>query len=164
MSNDQTSLLERFAAAGILFTYSPNATVPEIPSFESVLHAVLPSDSRDLEYEFGFMNHILYCANVHLATAAVMDLIARNGEPVEDRDLDILIARVIVGLCPDEAKCLFVDEYVRALKVLERLPKSYVKRIEAGRTLTRDELIACCACPRCSGREFHRIRDAWAAS
>ena len=125
--------LEELKKAGIRFDFCPNAVAPEIPYVEDVLFALRLTDEQKY-YDFCVANHRTYIVNVGLVIAAV-------GYAVFDRDnfneaeSRKAIARAIIELCPEEAKCFFRSAYMEAKRIVgEEIPPAD----------------AACLCPRCS--------------
>lgn len=124
--------LETLKKAGIRFDFCPNAVVPEIPYVEDVLFALRLTGEQKY-YDFCVANHRTYVVNIGLVIAAVGHVIfdRDNFNETESRKA---IARAIIELCPEDAKCLFKSAYVEARKIIgEDVPP-----------------LTACTCPRCS--------------
>jgi hypothetical protein len=93
------------------FSYCSNAMVPKIPSAQDVLFALRLSKQEDV-YSFCRGNHEVYVDNVQL----VVDKIGAMVKSVWPNEVKAkqVIAKAIVDLCPEEARCLFNTAYVEA--------------------------------------------------
>jgi len=132
--------LEELKKAGIRFDFCPNAVAPEIPYVEDVLFALRLTDEQKY-FDFCVANHRTYIVNVGLVIAAVGYAIF-DREHYNEAESRKAIARAIIELCPEEAKCFFRSAYVEAKKIVgEEVPP---------RGANRDEFSAACMCPRCS--------------
>lgn len=132
--------LEELKKAGICFDFCLNAVVPEIPYVQDVLFALRLTDEQKY-YDFCVANCRTYIVNVGLVIAAVGYAIF-DKDHYNETESRKAIARAIIDLCPEEAKCLFRSAYVEARKIVgEDIPP---------KGASRDELIATCRCPRCS--------------
>ncbi len=138
--------LEELKKAGIRFDFCPNAVVPEIPYVQDVLFALRLTDEQKY-YDFCVANHRTYIVNIGLVIAAACYEIF-DSEHYNETESRRAIARAIIELCPEEAKCLFKSAYVEAMQIVgEQVPSRGASRVE---------LLAACMCPRCSesGREW----------
>ncbi|MDF1497149.1 MAG: hypothetical protein P1P90_03755 [Patescibacteria group bacterium] len=111
--------LQKLVKLGKLFSFSPDACVPEIPTAQDVLYALKLSDKDD-KYNFCAANHSTYVHNVHLASAAVAYAVF-DMDPYDEEQAKRIIADAIVQLCPAEARCTkYIDVYRQALEILGR--------------------------------------------
>ena len=131
--------------AGIRFDYCPDAVVPEIPYVQDVLYAMQLSDEQK-NYDFCHGNHATYIVNVGLVIAAAGYQVLCMGLYNEVKARSI-IAKTIVDLCPEEAKCFFNSAFVEA-KIMagEELPVAL--------SADREALQKACACPEHRGVEY----------
>ena len=135
--------LEKFKKAGICFSYSTFAAVPEIPRVADVLFALRLSEHEE-NYSFCVNNHEIYVANVHLVAAAVCFEVLFM-RPYDEAKARKIIAKAIVDLCPEEARCLFESAFVDAkIAAGEGLP--------VARSADRETLRWACVCRKC--RQF----------
>lgn len=144
--------LEELKRAGIRFDFCPDAVVPEIPYVEDVLFALRRTNEQKY-YDFCVSNHRTYIVNVGLVIAAVSYAIFA-AERYDEAEARRIIARAILELCPEEAKCLFNSAYVEAKKIVgEDVPP---KDVDV-KTLWQ-----LCGCPRCRDRaeEYHAAAGA----
>jgi hypothetical protein len=136
--------LEELKRAGICFDFCPNAVVPEIPRVDDVLFALRLTDKQKY-FDFCVANHRTYIVNLGLVIAAVGYAIF-NTEHYNETESRKVIARAILELCPEEAKCFFRSAYVEAKRIVgEKVPS---------RGASRDDLIAACTCPRCQATKM----------
>lgn len=133
--------LETFKNAGIRFDHSEHAVVPEIPRVQDVLFA-LRLVERQEDYEFCVNNHSPYVANVGLVIAATSDDVL-NMRRYDEGEARKIIARAIVDLCPEEARCLFSSAYIEALKTAGQIVPELT---------SREQIIAACSCRKCRAR------------
>lgn len=129
--------LEALKKAGIQFSFCRYAVVPEIPRVQDVMFALRLSREQEY-YEFCLWNHSVYIGNIGLVIAAVSHQVL-NQERYYESAARRFIARAIVDLCPETAKCLFVSAYVQALEIAGETPPP--------KSASRDTLIAACHCP-----------------
>ncbi|MFA6447191.1 MAG: hypothetical protein WCW31_02940 [Patescibacteria group bacterium] len=99
--------VKNFKEAGIRFSYCIDCGVREIPSVQDVLYALHFSDRQEY-YSFSLGNHTPYVENVHLVAASldVGALLPYDGFTARE-----FIARAILELCPEEAKCVDYPVY-----------------------------------------------------
>lgn len=131
--------LEELKKAGIHFDFCPNAVVPEIPYVEDVLFALRLTDEQKC-FDFCVENHRTYIVNIGLLIAAVGYAIF-DKEHYNETESRKAIARAIIELCPEEAKCFFRSAYVEAKKIVGEWTPS-----EGAADKARWAL---CSCPRC---------------
>jgi len=131
--------------AGVRFSYSANAMVPEIPYIQDVLYA-LHLVEFGKRFDFCLGSHPPYVSNVMLAAAAATYGIH---DAQERKEYDRIIAQAIVDLCPDEAKCLFNPAYAEAWAALGHEVK----------LTSREQLLLQCGCPRCRAMLAHEGRS-----
>lgn len=125
--------LEELKKAGIHFDFCLNAVVPEIPYVQDVLFALRLTDEQKY-FDFCVANCRTYIVNMGLVIAAVGYAIF-DKDHYNETESRKAIARAILDLCPEEAKCLFRSAYVEARKIVgEDIPPAD----------------AACTCPRCS--------------
>lgn len=125
--------LEELKRAGIRFDFCPNAVAPEIPYVQDVLFALRLTDEQK-NYDFCAANHVAYIVNVALVVAAVGYGVLCM-EPYDQAEAKKIIARAIIELCPEEAKCLFQSAYMEAKRIVgEEIPPADTA----------------CTCPRCN--------------
>ena len=134
-------MLDNIRKSGILFSYSPDSMVPQIPKVDDVLYALRLSPDND-SYAFCMMNYAQYISNVHLVATAVAANTIGVRPKVIPAEIRKIIALIIIDLCPPRAKCLFDNTYVAALR-------------EAGHDTTmaegsHEEVLAACTCLVCS--------------
>lgn len=129
---------ETLVNAGIRLDYSPNAMVPEIPYIEDVLY-VLNLNHDDKYYRLCMSNHSTYIANVALVVAAISDEVL-NMELYDEKLARRMIAKAIIDLCPDNARCLFNQAFAEAKKELGDDPPQ---------ATSADELRQACGCEHC---------------
>ncbi len=131
--------LEELKKAGIHFDFCPNAVAPEIPYVQDVLFALRLTDEQKC-FDFCVANHRTYIVNVGLVIAAVGYAIF-DREHYNEAESRKAIARAIIDLCPEEAKCLFRSAYVEAKQIAGDWVSP--KGVDV-RTLWK-----LCGCPRC---------------
>lgn len=103
-----------FVKAGFRFSYVMDCVMPQIPRVQDVLYALHLSDKCE-EYEFMLNNHEPYVTNVHLVAAAMCTALCER--PRDEQDMRKMIAKAIIVLCPDEARCVahHSSAYVQAI-------------------------------------------------
>lgn len=143
-------MLNKLINADIRLSYSEYACFPQIPYTQDVLYALQLSDRKD-EREYyspaGAGNWGTYIVNLMLVTAAVGDDVLCM-EPYDEPGARKMIAKAIIDLCPEEAKCLFDHAYAEARKLIDEDMPDVVR-------IQRDELLLVCGCRRC----VQRIED-----
>lgn len=103
------------------FYYSPYATTPQIPSVTDVLY-VLGLSKEDKYYGMCERLHRLYVDNVNFVLNVVGFEVA-GLLPCNEAAARRAIARAIIDLCPEKARCLFNPEFVEAKVALgEEVP------------------------------------------
>lgn len=131
--------VETFKQAGIRFDYCRAAVVPEVPYVQDVLYALRLSEEQK-NYDFCRSNHELYNANVHTVAAAVgFEIMSMR--PYDEAKARQIIAKAIIELCPDEARCLFNNAYYEAVKLIgEEVPP---------KSADAETIQWVCSCPHC---------------
>jgi hypothetical protein len=138
--------LEELKRAGIHFDFCPNAVAPEIPYVQDVLFALRLTDEQKY-FDFCVANHRTYIVNVGLVIAAVGYVIF-DREHYNEAESRKAIARAILELCPEEARCLHRSAYIEARKIArEAIPPE---------GMSREQLLKRCSCPLC---ELTRLHD-----
>lgn len=132
-------IIENLKKAGIRFSFCPQAAVPEIPRVQDVLYAMKLSPEQ-INYDFCVSNHSTYVVNVGLAIYACGYEVLGMEKYDENKAREI-IAKAILELCPENARCLFNSAFVEARK-LAKLPD--VPKAENAAALRK-----ICGCPRC---------------
>ncbi len=120
-------------------SFCSDAMVPEIPRIQDVLFALGLSMEEEY-YTLCACNHEPYIANINLVVVACAGKILGTN-PYDEQEARRIVAKTIVSFCPEEAQCLFVDAYVKALEIAE------------GKNLnlphTSEELKEMCGCRNC---------------
>ena len=125
--------VETLVRIGIRFSYSRAATFPQIPYVQDVFFVLQLSDKKDERnyYSSASANWPEYIENLMLLAAAVAPMVLVPEGHYNGAEARKVIARAIMDLCPDEAKCLFNHAFVEAKKAAgEEVPE----------TANRDEL------------------------
>ncbi|MFH0780050.1 MAG: hypothetical protein V1928_04325 [Parcubacteria group bacterium] len=131
--------LENLKKAGIRFNYCRQAVVPEIPRVQDVLYAMKLSPEQ-INYDFCVSNHSIYVANVGLAIFACGNAVL-GLEKYDETEARKIIAKTILDLCPDIARCLFNNAFVEARKLALQLDVPKAENAAALRKI--------CGCPEC---------------
>jgi len=130
---------DKLMGAKFRFAYSQASMMPEIPSVEDVLYVLRVLDESK-NFSMAMSNHTVYVRNVMLAAFAVSSDVLEL-DPFDMREAERIVAKAIVALCPEEAKCLFVQAYVNArTKMSDMVPS---------RVLSADALRSDCGCVEC---------------
>src|SRR3990167_5669716 len=132
--------LETLTKAGVHFDYCPDAVVPEIPHVQDVLYAMRLTDAQE-SFEFCVGNHATYIVNVGLVIVAVGYDVLCMEPRYDEAKARTIIARAIIELCPEDARCLFNSAYTQAQEIAGE--KVYF------RTTSREQLLSACGCSRC---------------
>lgn len=103
--------LEKFKAAGLMFSYCESGVYPQIPTVADVLF-VLRLAREPNGYYFGVGNASDYAANIVLAAAAIAEEVLSM--PYDLVKMRPIIAKAIIALSPPEAHgCTAFEEAER---------------------------------------------------
>lgn len=132
---------------GFVLGYNRFAVLPEIPRVADVMRALQKTEQEEA-FDASRTSPSTYSLNVMLVAEAVRSDVAYF-PGIEGQDAEWLIARAIIELCPEEARCLLVGAYVAAKR-------------SAGETveidgLSRAQIRRICTCERCR-RSFTPLR------
>lgn len=129
---------EDFVQAGLRLAYDQDSPIPQIPYVQDVLYIIHLSGEEKF-YEICLFRHPTYIANTLLVAAAVAHEIT-GPVPVNRPEMLKAVARTIMDLCPEKARCLLIPGFAQAEHVLG-----------LAKTENRSpaELALLCGCARC---------------
>lgn len=105
-----------FLKANISLESSHFVTEPEIPFVQDILFALRLSE-KQIAFDAGLGSHSAYIVNACLTAASVAHEIV-SMEFFDEGKARLIIARAIIALCPEEAKCFYKKGYVDAMQTL----------------------------------------------
>ena len=130
-----------------LFIFNHHDDVPQIPRLQDVLY-VLELSQRQEYYSICYQNNdVSYLMNIRIVVEAVGNKVKALW-PSDDAEARRIIARSIIDLCPEEARCLFREAFISA----KRLAGDSVP----GENGDETTLLEACTCSYC--RETKRLR------
>lgn len=107
---------EDFSNTGLRLKYDENSRIPQIPYAQDVLY-VMQLSNEEIHYSICLPRHASYVANTLLVAACVATEII-HPKAINRSDMFKAIARVIVSLCPEQARCLLVPGFAEAQRIL----------------------------------------------
>lgn len=147
------SSVRRLVKKFVQLDYCDSCCVPNLPTVDGVLYVAQmieePNGFRDGRANgVGFMQN---CLLVATAVYTVVDYDCREEKIIGGRTWRIVnvamarkvVARAIIEMLPDEAKCLFVRAFTDALEILGENPEL------TGEGSDRDKTVRACTCPKC---------------
>lgn len=130
-----------------LFSFNLHDDVPQIPRLQDVLY-VLEISKRQEYYSICKENmDVVYLLNIRMVVEAVGNQVKALW-PSDSVEARRIVARTIVSLCPEEAKCLSREAFVNAKRDAEGTLSMPFK--------DGAEIIDACVCPY--HKESRRLR------
>ena len=133
---------------GFYLSYSPDRmrqeSLPETPFIDDVFYVLRMGSSANKGRYYHKSptpaNHEWYIANVHLVAAAVAAEV-RGMQPYHKGEARRMIAKAIIALCSQEARCFLNNAFWEAKQIVgDDVP---------AKTLSAPEIKAQCSCPSC---------------
>ena len=132
---------------GVCFIYSPNTINRQIPSVNDVLDALWFAEEKENDPLSQKDREVYINRNVYLAALAASFEV--RGMRSSEEELERIIARTIIDLCPEKARCHSDSAYVEAKRLVgdKDVPSP---------NASPDSLVYGCPCKNC--RETIRLR------